>query len=93
MVKTNLKVGDVVRIDDRCYPMFIVTKTCMGDLQIVGFDDYWGDDEPIARIATLERCDGKSFIEINPSNMKDAVETTRIDVYEDDLVLIESRRF
>lgn len=88
----NVKVGDIVRVDEEFYESNVVTKDYLSDCIVTRLDKMFLDDG-VPLLATIERCDGKLFHYIAYDGQRIAMEKKCIYVWESGLELIESRRF
>lgn len=92
MMKQELKVGDTVRIKESAYRPWTVTQTMMGDMVVVKIDETPFENAPpdVPRSIMLERADGECFTAVYSGEVFDYQQEQ---FYEDDLELIERRRF
>ena len=88
----EIKVGDIVRVDEDFYEINVVDKDYLNDCIVTKLEKLFiDDDSPL--LATIERCDGKPFRYIAYDGQRVAMEKKCIYVWESGLELIESRRF
>lgn len=86
-MENKFKVGDIVRIKEKAYRPWTVTQTQMGDMVIVKAFQYM---EGCECQYIIERADGEYFTAVYGGEPYDYKQDG---FYEDDLELIEGRRF
>lgn len=88
----EIKVGDIVRVDEDFYEINVVDKDYLNDCIVTKLEKLFTDDD-VPLLATIERCDGKPFRYIAYDGQKVASEKKTVCVWTTGLILVESRRF
>lgn len=88
----EIKVGDIVRVDDDFYEYAVVTKDYLADCIVTKLEKIFVDDD-VPLLATIERCDGKPFRYIAYDGQVIPSEKKTVCVWTSGLNLVESRRF
>lgn len=86
-----MKVGDIVRVDPDFYEINVITSDYLVDCVITKLEKIFIEDAPL--LATIERCDGKSFRYIIHDGQVIPNEMKELCLWESGLHLIEERRF